>query len=91
MKWKSCETAMSENKEMQRPSHVARLDAAGRRDFARDAALFGEALGRAALGDDALMGSEYEPWGSWVPQKTGAKAPDHFSKLRTGQSPNPST
>ena len=62
MKWKSCETATSENKETQRPSQVARLDAAASRDSARGAALV-----EAALGGDVLMGSEYEARGWWVP------------------------
>jgi hypothetical protein len=61
-KWKRCETAMSENKEMQRPTQVAQLVAAGRPDSARGAALV-----EAALGGDVLMGSEYEDWGWWVP------------------------
>jgi len=61
-KWKSCETAMSENKAMQRPSHVARVVAVGRPDSARSAALV-----EAALGGDVLMGSEYEARDRWVP------------------------
>jgi hypothetical protein len=54
---------------MQRPSHVARLVAAGLRDSAMGAASVETGLAGAALGDDSLMGNEYEAWGLWVPQR----------------------
>ena len=56
--WKSCETAMSENKEIQRPIQVARLDATGRRGCAR-----GIAFAEVTL----FMESGYECWGTIVP------------------------
>src|ERR1700722_12780585 len=73
-KWKRCETAMSENKEMQRPTKVAQWVAAGLRGSAGEAA-----PAEAALGDGGFMGRWYEAWGGWVPQKHGQKPMIIFS------------
>ena len=77
---------MSENKEMQRPTQVARLVAAGWRDSARGAELVKAPLGSAALGDEALMGSDYECGLGLVPSWNGnfQQSPDSNQRLGEG-------